>query len=84
MAHNSIREVAQQAGVSVGTVSNVLNRPDVVAPATQQRVMDAIRELGFVRHEAAPVDSGAVVGGEERHSGGGVGDGQLARRRRLR
>jgi len=53
MAQNSIREVARQAGVSVGTVSNVLNRPDVVAPATQQRVMDAIRELGFVRNEAA-------------------------------
>src|SRR5690606_37560363 len=45
--------VAQRAGVSVGTVSNVLNRPDVVAPATRQRVMEAIRELGFVRNESA-------------------------------
>lgn len=49
----SVKEVARKAGVSVGTVSNVLNRPDVVAPATKQRVLDAIDELGFVRNEAA-------------------------------
>lgn len=53
MSTRSIREVARHAGVSVGTVSNVLNRPDVVAPATRQRVLDAISELGFVRNEAA-------------------------------
>jgi LacI family transcriptional regulator len=49
----SVRDVAQRAGVSTGTVSNVLNRPDQVAPATRQRVLDAIDELGFVRNEAA-------------------------------
>src|SRR5262245_19896619 len=49
----SIREVAERAGVSVGTVSNVLNRPDVVAPATRDRVRAAIAELGFVRNESA-------------------------------
>ncbi|WP_106397150.1 LacI family DNA-binding transcriptional regulator [Actinocorallia populi] len=49
----SIREVARRAGVSVGTVSNVLNRPDVVAEATRVRVLAAIEELGFVRNEAA-------------------------------
>ena len=37
-----IRDVAQHAGVSNATVSNVLNRPDVVAPATRQRVLAAI------------------------------------------
>jgi LacI family transcriptional regulator len=49
----SIREVATLAGVSVGTVSNVLNRPDVVASATRERVLAAISELGFVRNESA-------------------------------
>ena len=48
-----IREVAQHAGVSNATVSNVLNRPDVVAPSTRARVLAAIAELGFVRNESA-------------------------------
>jgi DNA-binding LacI/PurR family transcriptional regulator len=49
----SIREVAMRAGVSVGTVSNVLNRPNLVAEATRERVQAAIGELGFVRNESA-------------------------------
>jgi LacI family transcriptional regulator len=49
----SIRDVAAEAGVSVGTVSNVLNRPDVVAESTRRRVVDAIAKLGFVRNESA-------------------------------
>ncbi|MEV0404093.1 substrate-binding domain-containing protein [Actinoallomurus sp. NPDC050550] len=48
-----IREVAQRAGVSPGTVSNVLNRPERVAAATRARVEQAIRELGFVRNGSA-------------------------------
>jgi LacI family transcriptional regulator len=49
----SIKDVAARAGVSVGTVSNVLNRPDTVSSATATRVRDAIRDLGFVRNESA-------------------------------
>src|SRR5258708_5892226 len=49
----SIREVAALAGVSVGTVSNVRNRPDVVAEPTRRRVQDAIKKLGFIRNESA-------------------------------
>ncbi|MEV7694666.1 LacI family DNA-binding transcriptional regulator [Microbacterium sp. NPDC089189] len=49
----SVREVAAAAGVSVGTVSNVLNRPDRVAPDTVARVQAAIDALGFVRNDAA-------------------------------
>jgi len=49
----SIRDVAELAGVSVGTVSNVLNRPDLVSPSTRARVDAAIGELGFVRNGAA-------------------------------
>jgi LacI family transcriptional regulator len=49
----SIREVAAHAGVSVATVSNVLNRPEVVAQPTRDRVSASIRQLGFVRNESA-------------------------------
>ncbi|MET0692538.1 MAG: LacI family DNA-binding transcriptional regulator [Propionibacteriaceae bacterium] len=49
----SIRDVAELAGVALGTVSNVLNRPERVAEATRQRVLAAIEELGFVRNDAA-------------------------------
>jgi LacI family transcriptional regulator len=49
----SIRDVAAHAGVSVGTVSNVLNRPDIVAQPTRNRVHAAIKTLGFVRNESA-------------------------------
>lgn len=49
----SIRDVAERAGVSVGTVSNVLNKPDRVSEAVATRVHDAIRELGYVRNDAA-------------------------------
>ena len=48
-----IKEVAAQAGVSVGTVSNVLNRPHVVRAATRARVEAAMADLGFVRNESA-------------------------------
>lgn len=48
-----MKDVATRAGVSLGTVSNVLNRPDVVAPATRTRVESAIRELEFVPNAAA-------------------------------
>ncbi|MEV5709607.1 substrate-binding domain-containing protein [Actinoallomurus sp. NPDC052274] len=48
-----IKEVAQRAGVSPGTVSNVLNRPERVAAPTRARVQQAIRELGFVRNGSA-------------------------------
>lgn len=50
---SSIREVAKRAGVSLGTVSNVLNRPEIVAEETRQRVQLAIAEIGFVRNGSA-------------------------------
>jgi LacI family transcriptional regulator len=52
-ATSSIRDVAVLAGVSVGTVSNVLNRPEKVSPVTAERVLKAIAALGFVRNDAA-------------------------------
>ena len=49
----SIRDVARLAGVSVGTVSNVLNKPDEVSADSIARVQGAIDELGYVRNDAA-------------------------------
>lgn len=49
----SVSDVARVAGVSVGTVSNVLNRPDHVAAATRERVLAAIEQLSFVRNGSA-------------------------------
>lgn len=49
----SIRDVAARAGVSVATVSNSINRPDRVSPATRSRVLEVIDELGYVRSESA-------------------------------
>jgi LacI family transcriptional regulator len=44
----TIYQVAERAGVSISTVSNVLNRPDRVSATTRQRVLAAADELGFV------------------------------------
>lgn len=49
----SIKDVARQAGVSVGTVSNVINRPDLVSEDTRIRVRSVIDRLGYVRSESA-------------------------------
>ena len=49
----TIGDVAKQAGVSTGTVSRVLNGAPNLVPATRDRVLDAIRELGYVPNGAA-------------------------------
>lgn len=49
----SMKDVAALAQVSVGTISNVLNKPDLVAPETRRRVQEAIDKLGWVRNESA-------------------------------
>ncbi|WP_200954598.1 substrate-binding domain-containing protein [Rhizobacter sp. Root1221] len=49
----SVHDVARRAGVSLGTVSNALNRPQVVSPDTLERVRKTIDELGYVRNESA-------------------------------
>ncbi|MBN9100211.1 MULTISPECIES: LacI family DNA-binding transcriptional regulator [unclassified Pseudonocardia] len=48
-----MKDVAARAGVSLGTVSNVLNRPERVSDRTRRRVETAIETLGFVRNESA-------------------------------
>nr|WP_119290589.1 substrate-binding domain-containing protein [Streptomyces sp. YIM 130001] len=48
-----IQDVAAAAGVSVATVSNVLNRPGRVTAETSARVLTAVRELDYVAHPGA-------------------------------
>lgn len=64
----NVKDVALLAKVSVGTVSNVLNRPDLVTARTRARVEAAMAELHFhrnasARHLRAGVSStvGAIV-----------------------
>jgi LacI family transcriptional regulator len=43
----SLRDIAKKAGVSVGTASNVLNRPGIVAAETAKRVHQVMEEMGY-------------------------------------
>jgi LacI family transcriptional regulator len=49
----TIRDVAKEAGVSVSTVSRVLNDKDDVAPQTYERVRDVIQRMGYTSSLAA-------------------------------
>lgn len=49
----NMRHVAELAGVSVATVSNVLNHPEKVAASTRRKVSDAIEQLGFTLNQTA-------------------------------
>lgn len=54
----TIGDVARRAGVSIATVSRVLNGTAPVFPETSQRVLEAIRELRYVPRTAARVLAG--------------------------
>lgn len=47
----TLKDVAMAAKVSAGTVSNVLNRPHLVADGTRERVEKAVAELGYVSRQ---------------------------------
>jgi DNA-binding LacI/PurR family transcriptional regulator len=49
----TIADVAKAAGVSVPTVSRILNNKEYVAEETRQRVNEAIRTLGYTPHANA-------------------------------
>jgi len=47
MSHTTIYDVAGAAGVSLATVSRVLNSPEKVRPETREKVLRVIKELGY-------------------------------------
>lgn len=54
MAHKpSLRDIAKEANVSLGTVSNVINRPSQVSEETRLKVRKAIDMLGFIPNSKA-------------------------------
>jgi len=61
----TIAEVARHAGVSRGTVSNVMNHPELVVTATRERVTAAMQELQFIPSAHAR----ALAGGRNRGLG---------------
>ncbi|MBY4797656.1 LacI family transcriptional regulator [Collinsella sp. AGMB00827] len=58
MAKVTIQEVAREAGVALGTVSNVLNHPDRVRPETIERVRAAMDALGYAPNQSARLLAG--------------------------
>jgi LacI family transcriptional regulator len=62
MSDVTIYDVAEKAGVSIATVSNVINAPKRVKPATLTRVLAVIDELGFVPKAEAAVRARKGVG----------------------
>src|SRR6266545_74117 len=61
-ARATIREIASAAGVSIATVSRVLNgRPDV-APNTRETVLEVVRARGFSTNRSARALSGGRTG----------------------
>src|SRR5579863_1128907 len=58
----TITDVAKAAGVSVPTVSRILNNKEYVADETHDRVNQAIKELGYVPH----IQARRLRGGESR------------------
>ncbi|NBC36633.1 substrate-binding domain-containing protein [Novosphingobium sp. FSY-8] len=49
----TIRDVSQLAGVSRMTVSRVISDPDLVLPATREKVLKAVADLGYVPDRVA-------------------------------
>ena len=55
-----IQDVAARARVSVGTVSNTINHPELVSQRTRRVVERAIRDLGFIPNQQARVLTGVA------------------------
>jgi DNA-binding LacI/PurR family transcriptional regulator len=62
MQRVTVYDVAAKAGVSISTISRVLNAPEKVNVTTRERVMAAIDELGFVPKAEAVARSRKQLG----------------------
>lgn len=49
----TIKEIAKKAGVSIGTVSNYLNTPEIVAEKSREAIRKAIEDIGYHPRAAA-------------------------------
>ncbi|MBS5885313.1 MAG: LacI family DNA-binding transcriptional regulator [Clostridium sp.] len=49
----TIKDVAKEANVSIATVSYVVNNVDKVIPETKDRVLEAIKKLGYIPNTTA-------------------------------
>ena len=47
---HTMREVAKRAGVSPATVSRVLNKTPYIAAKTEQRVLEVVRQLNYIKN----------------------------------
>ncbi len=47
---HTMREVARRAGVSLATVSRVLNNTQYISEETRRRVLDAVREFNYFKN----------------------------------
>lgn len=54
----TIKHVADEAGVALGTVSNAFNHPDRVRPETLKRVLDIAARLGYAPNQNARMLAG--------------------------
>ncbi|AEH51451.1 LacI family DNA-binding transcriptional regulator [Pseudothermotoga thermarum] len=49
----TISDVAKEAGVSINTVSRVLNNKPDVSPETRKKVLEAAKKLGYIKNATA-------------------------------
>ncbi len=61
----TINDVANEAGVALGTVSNAFNHPEKVRPETLKRINEASAKLGYAPNQSARM----LAGGQNRSFG---------------
>lgn len=49
----TIKDIAREAGVSIGTVDRVLHDRGMVSPETKARILDVMKELDYKPNHAA-------------------------------